>query len=238
MLSCNIRPAQLTLQSTVVIFLKTFSVYIPLFFPFLQASNGQWHEMNDSTVTMVSPQHVLKQQAYILFYSKVQPIVPVNDPKDSKTASAVVNGVVGGVNGVVSTKSSNSKVDSSSGSYIDDLGESLTVEELELAHSREITQKTKLTEMAEKAHVVTSNSSHSSSSSASSSEDEKSILNQGEGSDEEELEECRMNGIDGKKEGKRGGKEGENEDECTNMLYDNCTTRLKKKYSWAVKPFR
>lgn len=36
----------------------------------MQAPNGQWYEMDDEDVTPVTAQHVLRQQAYILFYSK------------------------------------------------------------------------------------------------------------------------------------------------------------------------
>lgn len=36
----------------------------------MQAPNGQWCEMDDEDVTPVTAQHVLRQQAYILFYSK------------------------------------------------------------------------------------------------------------------------------------------------------------------------
>lgn len=36
----------------------------------MQAPNGQWYEMDDEDVTAVTVQHVLRQQAYILFYSK------------------------------------------------------------------------------------------------------------------------------------------------------------------------
>eukprot|EP00981_Chlorochromonas_danica_P006660 scaffold1447_cov165-Ochromonas_danica.AAC.6 len=37
---------------------------------FVKSSNGQWHEMNDSNVRVVSVQSVLQAQAYILFYTK------------------------------------------------------------------------------------------------------------------------------------------------------------------------
>jgi hypothetical protein len=38
---------------------------------YVKGINGQWLEMNDSTVTVVSPNRVLSQQAYILFYTKI-----------------------------------------------------------------------------------------------------------------------------------------------------------------------
>lgn len=39
------------------------SVYL-----FLQASNGQWYQMNDSMVHSSNIKVVLNQQAYVLFY--------------------------------------------------------------------------------------------------------------------------------------------------------------------------
>ena len=33
-----------------------------------QASNGQWYQMNDSTVAVSDIRSVLNQQAYVLFY--------------------------------------------------------------------------------------------------------------------------------------------------------------------------
>jgi ubiquitin C-terminal hydrolase len=38
---------------------------------FIKAPNGQWYEMNDSQVSGTSINKVLKQQAYVLFYTKV-----------------------------------------------------------------------------------------------------------------------------------------------------------------------
>lgn len=35
-----------------------------------QASNGQWYQMNDSSVTPSDIRSVLNQQAYLLFYIK------------------------------------------------------------------------------------------------------------------------------------------------------------------------
>lgn len=37
-------------------------------FVFLQASNGQWYQMNDSMVHSSNIKVVLNQQAYVLFY--------------------------------------------------------------------------------------------------------------------------------------------------------------------------
>ena len=49
------------------------SIHSGHYVAFVKAPNGQWHEMNDSEVRLVNPQHVLKQQAYILFYTKRMP---------------------------------------------------------------------------------------------------------------------------------------------------------------------
>ena len=50
------------------------SIHSGHYVAFVKAPNGQWHEMNDSDVRLVNPQHVLKQQAYILFYTKRIPL--------------------------------------------------------------------------------------------------------------------------------------------------------------------
>ena len=97
--------------------------------------------MNDSTVTIVSPQHVLRQQAYILFYSKVQPAIPGSESTNGMHMKNSKNGKVGNETSITdsvplegSNKSSkNGKDDnlkSNSDSYIDDLGESLSPQEL------------------------------------------------------------------------------------------------------------
>lgn len=36
----------------------------------LQGSNGQWYQMNDSSVSVSDIRTVLNQQAYVLFYIK------------------------------------------------------------------------------------------------------------------------------------------------------------------------
>ena len=97
--------------------------------------------MNDSTVTMVSPQHVLKQQAYILFYSKVPPPIPESKSSHIEHMKKGENNKNGNEPTITDLKlseknsngSSNSKdsnIKSNSDSYIDDLGESLNPEEL------------------------------------------------------------------------------------------------------------
>lgn len=158
--------------------------------------------MNDSTVTTVSPQHVLKQQAYILFYSKDVDI-PLNGASHS-------GGVIGGHSQGVdessvrpkdfkSSNHSNGSIGVGVGVGGDDLGESLTDKEkaalLALSH----------------AHKVASSSPSSSSSQCQSQSELDSEAAGGDRGDESE---------------------------CISMIYVDRETRLKRKYSWAVKPFR
>ena len=112
--------------------------------------------MNDSTVTMVSPQHVLRQQAYILFYSRVQPVVPESKSSRIEIAENGKNDkkIIIENTGVL-TKSSNDGTNnydyeinidnkSNNSSYIDDLGVSLTLEEVALRnklHEQSLTEK-------------------------------------------------------------------------------------------------
>ena len=170
-----------------------------------QAPNGQWHEMNDSTVTIVSPQHVLKQQAYILFYSKDVDI-PSNGTSHSGGAG-VVHSQGDGVTGRPKESKSSSHLNGNSDVTLsvsvsvsgDDLGEALTVKE-----------KSALSlSMLSHIHNVASSSSSSSHSRSQSEPNSEDV----------------------------GGDIG-NESECSNMIYVDRDTRLKRKYSWAVKPFR
>jgi hypothetical protein len=46
------------------------SVHSGHYVAFVKASNGQWHEMDDSVVKLSSISKVLSQQAYILFYAR------------------------------------------------------------------------------------------------------------------------------------------------------------------------
>lgn len=41
---------------------------------YIKAPNGQWHEMNDSQVSVVSSAKVLQAQAYLLFYTRSVPV--------------------------------------------------------------------------------------------------------------------------------------------------------------------
>lgn len=43
-----------------------------------QASNGQWYQMNDSSVTPTDIRSVLNQQAYLLFYIKQGYVIVIN----------------------------------------------------------------------------------------------------------------------------------------------------------------
>ncbi|TSK14638.1 Ubiquitin carboxyl-terminal hydrolase 42 [Bagarius yarrelli] len=47
-----------------------FSCYAGHYYCYVKASNGQWYQMNDSSVTPTDIQSVLNQQAYLLFYIK------------------------------------------------------------------------------------------------------------------------------------------------------------------------
>ena len=158
--------------------------------------------MNDSTVTIVSPQHVLKQQAYILFYSKDVDI-PLNGASHS---GGVIGGHSQGVDEITVRPKDSKSGNHSNGSIGvgvsvggDDLGESLTDKEkaalLALNHT----------------HKVASSSPSSSSSQCQSQSELDSEAACGDRGDESE---------------------------CTSMIYVDRETRLKRKYSWAVKPFR
>jgi len=55
----------------------------------VQAANGQWHEMNDTTVSVTNIGKVLAQQAYVLFYGCQDNLK--SDTKLVRNASDVVN---------------------------------------------------------------------------------------------------------------------------------------------------
>ena len=46
------------------------------YYAFVKDTSGSWYEMNDSSVRWVSVQTVLKQQAYMLFYTRQAPVKP------------------------------------------------------------------------------------------------------------------------------------------------------------------
>lgn len=179
--------------------------------------------MNDSTVTVVTPQHVLKQQAYILFYSKIQPNAPVDTLKKDlnlKFESPAIN-----TNGTSkstlaeSSSSSSNRNKSDISSNIDDeldFGVSLNTEELlALTIAKEklapTTNACSLTGNISNGlnDLIDLNGTNKkrklSSSSLSTTEyDDKDIVT--------------ANGID--------------------MRYGTCSTRLRVKCSWALKPLR
>ncbi|XP_061564068.1 ubiquitin carboxyl-terminal hydrolase 42 isoform X2 [Cololabis saira] len=47
-----------------------FSCHAGHYFCYIKASNGQWYQMNDSSVSVSDIRSVLNQQAYVLFYTK------------------------------------------------------------------------------------------------------------------------------------------------------------------------
>ncbi|XP_062859252.1 ubiquitin carboxyl-terminal hydrolase 42 [Trichomycterus rosablanca] len=47
-----------------------FSCYAGHYYCYVKASNGQWYQMNDSSVSVSDIRSVLNQQAYLLFYSR------------------------------------------------------------------------------------------------------------------------------------------------------------------------
>lgn len=136
--------------------------------------------MNDSTVTMVSPQHVLKQQAYILFYSKVQ-AASTNGSSVPHTEPDFIH------------KEGHSNGFRSSNNSSDDVGEAVSVEDLLLARA---------------ASKVPATARSSSSILACESDNTQK------------------------------GEQEAVEEDVTSMRYIDRETRLKRKYSWAVKPFR
>lgn len=65
---------------------------------YVKAPNGQWHEMNDSSVSIASVKKVLQAQGYLLFYTRVPsanevPVTPkkVETKADVATAAKTVN---------------------------------------------------------------------------------------------------------------------------------------------------
>lgn len=194
----------------------------------LQASNGQWHEMNDNTVTLVSPQHVLKQQAYILFYSKEQNDTSIGVIKKDLPDEILKSGARGFQRDASSSSSGSGSSSSSSrsssysggggggsnGSNIDDEGEMLSP--AEVAQVQCTQQARTQTHIALKTDAARSSSSLPPFAFKTETETET----------EEDNEDLLLNG-DGDGDG-----EGEGEDSV------GCEIRLKKKCSWAVKPFR
>ena len=223
--------------------------------------------MNDSTVTVVSPQHVLKQQAYILFYSKTQistPIISTEINKINGELNGNKNGnktisVISAPSSSSGSKSNKNKIvnSSDSDSYIDDMGEILSAEELQIAHTAQLQlqqqqqQQKEANENSNKRNInsISSEVNHvldkrgseiggGKGGGGNKDDDDDGIKiekNNHENDHKNGIVNGSKNGIEVKNE--KVGEEGEVE-EVTNMRYEDIQTRLKKKYSWAVKPFR
>jgi hypothetical protein len=168
--------------------------------------------MNDSTVTVVTPQHVLKQQAYILFYSKLQPPTPLAASIKTESQKQIVRATVSSSdeNKSIGIDSSGNK--GSSSSNIDDesdFGVSLSPEEL-ISLAAATVESTSLKNKGNISNglntLIELDEAHKKRKLSSSS---LSI---------EEYDNNNVGGI--------------------NMRYDASTTRLRIKYSWALKPLR
>lgn len=177
--------------------------------------------MNDNTVTLVSPQHVLKQQAYILFYSKEQSDNSNGMIKKDLPDEILKSGARGFQRDATSSSSSSgsgSSGNSSSsngsggggnnGSNIDDEGEMLSPAEIaQVQHTQQA-----------RTHTQTQTHTALKTDAARSSSFLPPFAFKTETETEEDNEDLLLNG--------------EGEDSVS------CEIRLKKKCSWAVKPFR
>uniref|UniRef100_A0A673AKX7 Ubiquitin carboxyl-terminal hydrolase n=1 Tax=Sphaeramia orbicularis TaxID=375764 RepID=A0A673AKX7_9TELE len=56
-----------------------FSCHAGHYFCYIKASNGQWYQMNDSSVSVSDIRSVLNQQAYVLFYIKSSDVKKVGE---------------------------------------------------------------------------------------------------------------------------------------------------------------
>ncbi|KAF7663105.1 hypothetical protein LDENG_00219290, partial [Lucifuga dentata] len=56
-----------------------FSCHAGHYFCYIKASNGQWYQMNDSSVSVSDIRAVLNQQAYVLFYIKTSDVKKTGD---------------------------------------------------------------------------------------------------------------------------------------------------------------
>uniref|UniRef100_A0A3Q3VNN7 Ubiquitin carboxyl-terminal hydrolase n=1 Tax=Mola mola TaxID=94237 RepID=A0A3Q3VNN7_MOLML len=56
-----------------------FSCHAGHYFCYIKASNGQWYQMNDSSVSVSDIRSVLNQQAYVLFYIKSSDVKKTGD---------------------------------------------------------------------------------------------------------------------------------------------------------------
>lgn len=170
--------------------------------------------MNDSTVTVVTPQHVLKQQAYILFYSKLQPPTPVEVSVKNEVQKQIVSSS-GEIKSIVVDNGSSNRNISSSGSNIDDsdFGVSLSPEEL-----ISLTTATKKLPSATTASITAGRVPNGFSALIELDETQK----------KRKLSDSSVS-LD---------VHDNNDEEGVNMRYDASTTRLRIRYSWALKPLR
>nr|XP_032822794.1 ubiquitin carboxyl-terminal hydrolase 36-like isoform X4 [Petromyzon marinus]XP_032822795.1 ubiquitin carboxyl-terminal hydrolase 36-like isoform X4 [Petromyzon marinus]XP_032822796.1 ubiquitin carboxyl-terminal hydrolase 36-like isoform X4 [Petromyzon marinus] len=82
-----------------------YSCYAGHYYCYIKASNGQWYQMNDSHVSLSNIKVVLNQQAYVLFYIRVQDAKKPGDdggvtPRGNETpARALAAGQHGGAGG-------------------------------------------------------------------------------------------------------------------------------------------
>ncbi|XP_078467103.1 uncharacterized protein LOC144730288 isoform X2 [Lampetra planeri] len=81
-----------------------YSCYAGHYYCYVKASNGQWYQMNDSHVSLSNIKVVLNQQAYVLFYIRVQDAKKPGDgglaPQGNETpARALAAGQHGGAGG-------------------------------------------------------------------------------------------------------------------------------------------
>ncbi|CAM9919842.1 unnamed protein product [Lampetra fluviatilis] len=81
-----------------------YSCYAGHYYCYVKASNGQWYQMNDSHVSLSNIKVVLNQQAYVLFYIRVQDAKKPGDgglaPQGNETpARAMAAGQHGGAGG-------------------------------------------------------------------------------------------------------------------------------------------
>lgn len=75
---------------------------------YVKAPNGQWHEMNDSTVSVVSINKVLQAQAYVIFYTKVPTEAQMAESKPKEEVKKAVVEPVKPVKPVVESSSESS----------------------------------------------------------------------------------------------------------------------------------
>uniref|UniRef100_H3BYC9 Ubiquitin carboxyl-terminal hydrolase n=1 Tax=Tetraodon nigroviridis TaxID=99883 RepID=H3BYC9_TETNG len=68
-----------------------FSCHAGHYFCYIKASNGQWYQMNDSSVSISDIRSVLSQQAYVLFYINSKPSSSVVGTPNHGVASSSIS---------------------------------------------------------------------------------------------------------------------------------------------------